>query len=162
MRIGRLKKLAEWLEIQAECRTTPPGEVMFDMGTWRSENEKAPEVCGTAACIGGSAELLFNPPTMFRVPPPSDPDDVPAIEIAMGKPRVQGENQQLPDGWKSANDLLGLSPTQSHDLFYMYNSDRFEVDDVAGNAAWAARVVRRLIKTKKVDWDAEYIEGEEV
>jgi hypothetical protein len=91
--------------------------------------------CGTAACIGGWTEALFNPTRLtFR-----------------GTSGLWNTTQDGPLDKDSAGTLLGLTVAQAHDLFLPPHTN--------GNGSWAditpaiaATTLRHLAETGRVEW----------
>lgn len=137
MNIDKLTEIAEWLEAGAPERD---GVVKFNM-----KNFIVPEGCGTACCIAGavvqfSSALPFRSSKHFYVESPLSIRD-------------------------AAESLLGLDYHESEELFYAPSVlEKFE-DELPHGAdaldmitpAWAARCIRNLIETGKVDWLGTYV-----
>ena len=87
--------------------------------------------CGTAACIGGWTEALFNPDALqFR-----------------GTRGLWSPDAPLPKD--SAGTLLGLTVAQAHDLFMPPHTSGAWSDITP---AIAADTLRRLAETGQVEW----------
>lgn len=96
----------------------------FDMENWPIEAH-----CGTACCIGGHADLLFNVPR----PNPNESRFYPVIKA------------------------LGITAAQAEELFYMKSLDvdgawGYEVYGGLVTPTMATRVIRHLAVTGTVDW----------
>jgi hypothetical protein len=127
----RLAAIARWLEAGAPEKK---GVTAFDMSMGIVFTD-----CGTTCCIAGAALSFFG-----------DLEEV-RIEYHFGGHRELNWG----DISTQACDILGLpevdfrSPDSvSHELFYTNGS--FMRPQVT--PAWAARVIRKLIKTGVVDW----------
>lgn len=85
-----------------------------------------PSSCGTACCIAGAAALLYGG---------IDPASLAAVDSI-------------------AESVLGLTPAQGGDLFWVdaVNFSEIDLEDIT--LAWAARTIRNLIATGEVDWNA--------
>lgn len=100
------------------------GVAGFDMSSYVEVRK-----CGTVCCLAGAAQCFFDP-----------------------KHTVKNLNKWWPDwDWSEAAELLGLDPTTADALFHP--------DQISDTMCWehikpkqAARVVRHLIETGKVDW----------
>lgn len=158
MDIERLTKLAEWLENGAKHE-----RISFDMREGivvrkvEDVDPSSPDTCQTACCLAGAATQFFDPAWVERMWGDVWMGDRPAFfsEYSLYEdddPTYSTDNTPIAFGGISghAQDLLDLSWTQAHSLFTPGN---FDAD--YNDPAWAARVIRRLIATGKVDWDAE-------
>lgn len=136
MNIPELTKLAEWLEAGGDDKD--PDGVKFYMPQYYTEDVQArgDTGCGAAACMAGAVVVRAN-------------------KLPVDK---YGCNKSL-DIHKTAAEILGLDNRMADALFIPgnnYDEDSeftqrgFDLDDVT--PAWAARVVRDLIKTECVDW----------
>lgn len=96
----------------------------FRMSTWFTPHAFD---CGTACCIAGSAVLKFG-----------TADECSKLY-----------NGRLSPNWipNAAKEVLGLDAVQATRLFVPSFLDLGKID-----AAWAARTIRHLIDTGKVDW----------
>jgi hypothetical protein len=127
MHIERLDEIASWLEDGAPHR----GKVHeFNMVRFiKPINE-----CGTACCIAGVA-VQFHRKKMRK---------------KQYEDQFDGYSNSIPVFAKAKN-LLGLTEDVADQLFAMSNTEYF-LEDV--DPAWAARCIRNLIETGKVDWDS--------
>lgn len=128
----RLGEIARWLEAGAPEKK---GVKEFNMGRWidgrameafdKNVHKKLPKknLCGTTCCIGGTASAWYSP------------------ELVSGS--------ALHNDGRAAT-LLGLTKSQAADLFYA-REDNIYLYSI--KAPWAARCIRNLIKTGKVDWE---------
>lgn len=131
----RLSKLADWLEAGA-----PHEHVEFDMGSFLgltdangNMTQNVKEACGSLCCIAGCAAQFFAPDEL-----------VAAIEIGgVGYNVLHIATKALDLDMKDAR-LLFLPPT--NDLAYV----GYSYDNITPKMA--AKVIRHLIKTGKVDW----------
>lgn len=145
MNIDALTEIAEWLEAGAPHKGDLTG---FDMTTYGLHNS-----CGTVACIAGAA-VDFHRADLFQ--------------------RALGSWSEAPIAVPPvAREILGLTYNQSEVLFCPcddtdedYPDDRgdlcevyFEDDEDQDwirhgdiDAAWAARTIRHLIATGRVNW----------
>jgi hypothetical protein len=128
MNVEPLEAIARWLEAGTPHKDGVVGFNM-SMGIVRG-------ACGTTCCIAGAACEFFS-----TVRPSS------SFFYASWSLYVAPE----------AKKILGLSDFEAHALFFGPNpaefegvSDRREAQSVT--PAWAARCIRRLIATGKVDW----------
>lgn len=146
MNIGLLTKLALWLEGGAEHKT-----VTFDMGkgiefkTKDMEEIKAGALaCRTACCLAGAAVQFFN-----------EPDQL--VRRAITEELWdRATYEQLP--WymvkPEAARVLGLD-VETADALFLPSVDEYIFSPGTASQispAWAARVVRKLIKDGTVDW----------
>lgn len=133
MNTERILLLADFIESLPDER--------LDMRYWASDPEGEEDLgqptctilhnCGTAACLGGYTEALFNPTrTSF-----------------CGTRGLWSPEDPLPSD--SAGTLLGLTVAQAHNLFMPPHA----------NGAWdcitpaiAADTLRRLAETGQVEW----------
>lgn len=127
----RLAAIAEWLEGGAKH-----ADVEFDMSVslipYDPENADHNK-CGTTCCIAGAAVHFFDP--KFEAA------ESPGEEVSWF--RVKDRALKLLDlDYVTGRVLFEPSSTGSYDELADYN-----------DPAWAARVVRNLIKTGSVDWD---------
>lgn len=122
MNAERLTAIAEWLEAGAPERDGVAGFDMRDFIDRRS--------CGTYCCIAGAAVAMFEP-SLFL-------------------------NNNPYTGDTLATEILDLDEDTADALFYALGASTDAMDwspaVVADDAAWAARCVRKLIATGKVDW----------
>jgi len=137
MRTDRMLKLAEFLEnIPGENNT-------FYMNTWRRPNGEMKHPCGTAACIGGWAEVLFDREGFEG---PKDFEErlrqVSRVDRGLNPPEWMGQ----------ADDLLGLTYRESQYLFYTERSSQ-GLKDVT--AEMAANVLRDAVRTGDFQWPAD-------
>jgi hypothetical protein len=108
--------------------------VTFGMPFWKTITQ-----CGTWACVGGSAEILFK--VKREAPSPDDPE-----ALYPGAPTAP------PSLEAKVGARLGLTKVQRDALFY---------PAAHNNRAWeatprqAARVIRHLASTGKVRWTPE-------
>lgn len=94
----------------------------FDMEIFRHDFTD----CGTICCIAGTTNIWFGD----------------------GAARDETHNE---DAWRQARDLLGVDSEQAQSLFYcntMHNA--FPMKRITPD--WAARCIRKLMQTGKVDW----------
>lgn len=137
----RLNILAEWLEGGAQHE-----RITFDMSTGLAYDEIVEldpnkiAQCGSSCCIAGAAVQFFNnPPAM--------------IETALKKRDINESKTEIP-WWtvkEEAASLLDLDVKTAHLLFEPAGGEKLaEYND----PYWAGRVIRRLIATGEVDWDA--------
>lgn len=127
----RLKVIAKWLEGGAKH-----ADVKLDMVVglvpYDPENE-AHNACGTSCCLAGAAVQFFDPAFVEE-------------HAVVGK--------EIP--WNSvkgrAIDLLGMDYHEAMDLFEPSALGPYSDLRDYNKPAWAARVVRKLIKTGEVDW----------
>jgi hypothetical protein len=137
MNIERLEYIALWLEGGAMHE-----KITFDMRQGVRFKELIPMdlnatmACGAACCIAGAATWFFNDvPKMLR-------EDVREMERA-GRHFLHWGRTQA-----EARQLLELSEDATDALFQPSYGDLDQFND----PAWAARVIRNLIATGKVDW----------
>jgi hypothetical protein len=139
MIVERLVKLAQILEDDAQSGNLPEGIERFSMsfGILFTGESKVRNECNTVCCIAGLAALTFSKDKVdqwFDV-------DVKLLELRSANwPLIADE----------AEELLGLSPDQSLALFTPSGYGAGDYD----NPAWAARTIRHLIATGRVDWEA--------
>lgn len=130
MNIDKLVEIAEWLEAGA---TYVKGVSRFDMTHFIERDH-----CGTSCCIAGAA-----------------------IQFDRKFPYADGE---VTGAHETARRILGLTFAQALALFYGEGSDCV-LDPDEGDInplsritpAWAARCIRKLIETGKVDWAGTYV-----
>jgi hypothetical protein len=106
--LERLEIIAQWLE------HPQPEQPQFDMQRWAERNIE----CGTTACIGGFADIMWRP-----------------------------------GPFQDTHDVLDITYDIAQELFFpSYNDASVSCWDVSKDRAWAARCVRKLMATGKVDW----------
>jgi hypothetical protein len=146
MHIERLTELAEWLEAGAPHKN---GVVAFDMNVGVAHNG-----CGTVCCIAGAAVQFFSPLASDYASDAEDSYDQAVLEndYNNGEATLASQCDFLRVG-RDAQALLGLDLETAEALFKP-ESEHW------GEAIWdeitpmkAARVVRHLIATGRVDWD---------
>lgn len=123
-----LKKIATKLEHQSPIKIGDM-EVGFNMSRFASDSEadKLNHKCKTTGCIAGWAIALTDP------------------EFFIGSIRYESP---APD--QEAQDILKLTTLQAAELFYgsPTGTDLHKVKPIQ-----AARTIRHLLKTGKVEWD---------
>ena len=134
MNTERLTVLAKLLESANSngviCIPLPNGtEALpskFDMEYWAEHNLiKYRDVCGTASCIGGTANLLWS----------------------------QDRSSFGIESIGNARELLGLERRVADDLFYPWKLWAYlDAEPEARSPKAAAKVIRHLIATGEVDW----------
>ncbi len=142
MNIDRLIYLAEWLEGGAKHKT-----ITFDMSSGVSyeidEDEdysiESLNKCNTSCCIAGAATQFFNKPKALL----EEQIKKEGLGEFLGEPEIDWGIIQ-----NEATELLGLEYKQSCALF---RPGKYLKD--YNDPAWAARVIRGLIDSGKVDWD---------
>ena len=131
----KLLEIAKWLEAGAKPKC---GVVKFDMSdfVWPRKQKKDGSVCGTAACIAGTACVWEHGPELGH-------------KIATND---IGVFERYGGAFEEGQRILGLTYTQAMDLFYGGSSvsGSIELSDITPK--WAARCIRKLVKTGKVDW----------
>lgn len=123
MNVDKLTEIAEWLEAGAPERDYVNE---FHMANFIRANG-----CGTSCCIAGAA-------VQFE------------CHGACGSTL---DTYSAPEVYKAAKGLLGLSEETAQELFYAESiqDDRFKgLNDIGPQ--WAARVIRHLIATGRVEW----------
>lgn len=138
----RLIEIAEWLEGGAKH-----ANIKFDMQKGLVITEEAlaaedPVACGTVCCIAGAAVAfnrdVINKHRLFG-------------ELNYYARDENGEYTKREVNWErvreQGRDALGLTDTQASQLFMPPYLSKHN------DPARAARVVRKLIKTGKVDWE---------
>lgn len=127
LNVERLSELADWLEAGA-----PHKHITFKMNHFidpKLIDSTKPctkdNICGTACCIAGAATMFYHP-EVFHV----------YTDVVMDV-----------NYHDLAREALGLNDDQARQLFYANLSD---LDYITPE--WAAKVIRNLIKTGKVDW----------
>ena len=137
MNTERILRLANFIESLPDER--------LDMCFWAKDEdgdenlEQSPATvlhnCGTAACIGGWTEALFNPGRSTFLGTQGLWDESPAAVVPTD----------------SAGDLLGLTVAQAHDLFMPPMTEpRLSWSDITPTIA--ADTLRRLAETGRVEW----------
>lgn len=127
--ITRLTKLADWLEAGA-----PHTHVKFNMGVWLALTDAQGRythdpktACGSVCCISGAAVQFFAPEVAKR-------SIEPGPDINMNT---------------AGAEALGLNYNEARDLFYGADLDLEKI-----TPRQAGAVVRHLIETGIVDWNA--------
>lgn len=136
MNIELLDRIATWLEAGAPHESG----ISFNMNYLYSSNageawidgEMVEQDCGTACCIAGAALQFGGKPDLIN------PDDFDA--------------DQDERGFEEAAKLIGMEYKDAHALFYPEETSPFDhYEEITPE--YAARVVRKLIKTGEVDWE---------
>lgn len=147
----RLEHLAQWLEAGALHE-----RITFDMDEGISFkvddfDPDRPTDCRTACCLAGAAVQFFGDETWLAEAMRRQYSERDAFDKHLTLPfwgpygQQRGHNNVL----SKATELLGLTRAQAKSLFVPggwlpdYNDPQ-----------WAARTIRHLIATGKVDWDA--------
>lgn len=124
LNLCRLNVLAEWLEAGAP---EAKGVDAFDIRVWNVERE-----CGTVCCLAGAAVQWWGDPT-------NRPEEFGIFERG---------DQYITQG----AEILGLSRQNANKLFTGFPGAHSGLNASPISPKCAARVVRHLIKTGKVDW----------
>lgn len=149
----RLAEIATWLEGGAKHE-----RLNFDMakGIFVRTDEEVPldqvdlSKCSTSCCIAGAAVEFAHPNDVgylhsLLAGGEADSDDA-------GNSGYQGVWGMISD---EARELLDLDYSTANELFRPdeYGNGPYGDLESYSNPAWAARVIRKLIKTGEVDWE---------
>lgn len=128
----RLSEMADWLE-----KGAPHKHIEFNMSCFMypkliDQNKDATKdnICGTICCLAGCATQFYHPE---------------AFDYRTFLDQIEY--------FGLAKDALDLTYRQAKDLFYPRSrcGRGFNMQDIT--PFWAARTIRRLMKTGKVNWD---------
>ena len=139
----RLLEIAEWLESGAEPKC---GVIEFDMSTFGSVLKRTPirrHICGTAACIAGTAVMWEHGPSK-------------GMKLIFDTSRTRAEHPGFTEGKK----LLDLTHEQATKLFLAIRRSGAHIYFAHIGPRWAARCIRKLVETGEVDWDGTEYEQE--
>lgn len=152
MNVQRLTKIAEWLEAGAPHVGIVTG---FDMQNFIREGDAiGTNECGTSCCIAGAA-VQFKQQREHRRRYRNTSELVGMLWENEKLRSEYGNSSEHHEAAFLARKDLGLTADQARKLFYGNYKQRrcwrqIPLHEI--NAAWAARTIRHLIKTGKVDW----------
>lgn len=135
----RLAAIARWLEAGAPEKKHVIG---FNMNhgivfNKLKETPKKTYACGSTCCIAGAAVSFFNNPVKM----------------------LENEFQYMDHHMKALSFLGGIKPEamelldlKYHEASRLFEPEVLNADWSSITPAWAARCIRKLIKTGEVDW----------